>query len=965
VTQEMRGPDEARAEFVKQLGLLHRAAGRPAHRQISTAIRRDSQMDDTVSHETVGSILRGHGTPKWIKVKCVVQHLASIAVHHPDLDDEVQRFHALWLKMTDPDQSGARETAGPLQPGATVATPIPSHRPSTSPAPPLSIRPSRRATGLTRGTLPDQLPGFTGRSQFFSTIRTCLSAEPWQPVVLYGIGGVGKTRLALEYAHREAASYDLVVWIEAEQVPQATSAVAAIGEFLEMQPSEDMRQTVTRVLNRLESGHERWLLIFNNVGDPEEITSLLPAVGGHLLVVRRDPAWPVPARAIEVVPMTRRESIELLQRRGHEIGFEQADKLAELLGDLPLALEQVATMQSETRTPAQVYLRRLTEHAPELLAEGKAQDYPTSLERVFAVALDGLRRESSVAAQLLELLSCLGAEPVPRTLLSSGGQGVAPPLGRMLDQPDQLNDAVRRLRRYGLASYDADRERIQLHRLAQAIVRDQLSEEQRQRAYENAHALLAAANPGRPDEVATWQLHKEIGPHVTPSGLLRRLDAHSRQVILDQTRYRFVNGDFEGSYRLADAALEAWAEVGGESDDEQTFYCRRNMASALQAMGQQDQFVDMTEEMYGVLRNHRSYGPDHPLTVLVEGNLALGYRAGGRYQAALDIERSRRALHERRAPDGEETLVVRSNVAVTLRLMGRYEESYEIDHDLVQIRERRAGPTGIDTLFSVSNLARDLLGMGRYAEALEKQEETAEAYRDELGDRHIYVLLARRTIVIGLRKTGQFAEAVRRGGELVVAVRSRWGLDHEHSLAAQMTYANALREAGSLNPAWNEATDAVHRYHRHFGAKHPFTLAATANLAIINRAIGERQAALRLDESALQDMRQALGLNHPYTLATAVGLANDRVLDRDYDVARGLLERTLTDAYTAGRGNHPDTLICAINLGLLRQQDRRGDTTLLDTSVNSLRNALGPHHPIVLAAERGEPGDCDIEPPPT
>jgi len=939
-------------DLVAELQLLHRAAGRPSYRRISTEIRRQNQMPDTVSHETVSAILRGDGLARWSKVECVVRYLAAMAVHRPDQDEEVRRFHALWLAASDQIAPAAAPSNGvrpsmPPEPSSTATPDIPSPVPGITPM----------------GTAPHRNPGFTGRDELLGLIQTRLVGEPWQPLILYGLGGVGKTQLAVEYCHRHSEKYDLVWWIAAEDRSQATASLTALGERQDWPTSADMAQTVAIVLSRLERGGFRWLIVFDNAGPPEDLASLVPAASGHVIVTTRDAAWLEVAGSVEVDVFARRESIELLQARGHEIRFDEANQLAHRLGDLPLALEQVAAMQSATKTPVQEYLRQLEERAIGLLTEAKPGPYQVTVATAFAVAADGVRSESLAAAQLLELLSCLGAEPITLSLLRRAGGHIAPPLGRLLDQPTLLEEAVRLLRRYGLIKVLDGGQALQVHRLVQAIVRDSLPPDTRRHAFDNACRLLASANPGDPTDPQTWDMHAQIRPHLRPARVIERNDPTSRQVAIDQANYLHEIGDYDGSRRLGEEGWTAWTRQPG-ADGEQVFAILTRLVRSLHALGRHHESHRLADEAFTRLLAHPDYGPDHTATLEIADTLAVLHRVFGRYDEALRLERDRVERYRSiRGDDHPQTQRAQSNLAASLRAVGDFQAAHDIDAALIDTRQRMLSQDHHRTLLSISNLARDLYGLGRYAEALELQRSALPAHRERLGERHPRVLDAWRTIVLGLRKTGQVEAAIREGRGLYLAAQGHVGSDHQLSLAATMTYANTLFAAGQVGRAWDMATDAMDRYRRRFGERNPLTLAAATNQAIILRATGERRRARQLGESSSYWLRQTLGSEHPYTIAAAIGLGNDLVLAHEEESAKRLLTRTLEDARRVRGARHPDTLTCAINLALLSADD---DAAVgpLRSSIDELRRALGPDHPLAVAAIEGRPGECDIEPPP-
>ncbi|BCB90916.1 hypothetical protein Psuf_082290 [Phytohabitans suffuscus] len=813
------------------------------------------------------------------------------------------------------------------------------------------------------GPAPLRNTGFTGRDDLLGMVRTGLVGEPWRPLILYGLGGVGKTQLAVEYSHRYADEYDLVWWIAAEDRSQATASLAALGERREWPLSLDMAQTVTTVLSRLERGGVRWLVVFDNAGAPEDLASLVPSVGGHVIVTTRDAAWLVEGRPVEVEVFARHESIELLRARGRDIGFDEADRLAEHLGDLPLALEQVAAMQSVTRTPAREYLRELEERAVRLLAAVRPGDYQATVATAFAVAAERVRAESLAAGQLLELLSCLGSEPISLALLRRAGGQVAPPLGRLLDRPDLLDEAVWLLRRYGLIKVLDGGQALHVHRLVQAIVRDTLPAPARDGAFDNARRLLTTANPGNPSEPLTWDMHAQIGPHLRPARVLEAADSAARQLVVDHAMYLNEIGDYDGSRRLSHDAWTAWRQQANP-DGVRVFICLRRLVAALQALGRYAEAGTLVDEAWSGLQTHPDYGPDHPTTLEIADTQAVLHRVFGRYGEALRLDLDRVERYRRiRGDDHRDTILARNNLGASLRAVGDFRAAYDIDAALAESRGQDLGPDDQRTLLSVSNLARDLYGLGDYARALELQQSSWHAYRVRLGDRHPLVLNALRTIVLCLRKSGRVGAALEEARRLYLVSQGHVGPDHELSLAAMMTYANTLCAAGEVSRAWNVAMDAMDRYRRQFGEKNPLTLAAAANQAIILRAMGERRRARQVGERSFYILRRALGEDHPYTIAAAIGVGNDLALAHEDDIARRVLTQALRDARRVRGQHHPETLICAVNLGLL-QPAEDPPAGLLAASIDQLRHVLGPEHPLVVAAVEGRPGECDIEPPP-
>src|SRR3712207_5264670 len=156
---------------------------------------------------------------------------------------------------------------------------------------------------------------------------------------LYGLGGVGKTQLALEFAHRFAADYDLVWWIDAEQPVLIPDQLAALGARLDLPAGPTVADTVERLLAELR-GRDRWLLVLDNAERPQDVAAYLPDGRGHVLITSRFPGWGALGGRLEVDVLTRTETIALLRARIPGMSEELADKLAAELGDLPLRSEE-------------------------------------------------------------------------------------------------------------------------------------------------------------------------------------------------------------------------------------------------------------------------------------------------------------------------------------------------------------------------------------------------------------------------------------------------------------------------------------------------------------------------------------------------------------------------------------------------------------------------------------------------
>src|SRR4051812_48175087 len=442
----------------------------------------------------------------------------------------------------------------------TGPPPFPHRDPALSDSP--GGRPgfAGRLPGVWR--VPPRNPRFTGRDGMLAELRRRLQAGEAPLVVqaLYGLGGVGKTQLAIEYAHRFAADYDLVWWIDAEQPVLIPDQLAGLAVRLELPPGPTVADTVERLLAELR-GRTRWLLIFDNAERPADIADYRPGGAGHVLITSRFPGWGALGGRLEVDVLARAETIALLQARIPALGKELADQLAAELGDLPLAAAQAAGYLEQTDLPPVDYLRRFRTRRADLLARGDVVGYAGRLDTTWALSVERLRSEEPVAVQLLELAAFLAPDPIPLALISGHSELLDEPLRSIAADPDALADAVGVLVGYSLARRHLDG--FQVHRLVQAVIRQQLVPDRRQATDQRVVALLAAASPGRPEDPANWGGYARLVPHVLATVLHAEQHPAGRRLILDTTDYLQAHGDSNGGRAVAEQLLDRWRSTMG------------------------------------------------------------------------------------------------------------------------------------------------------------------------------------------------------------------------------------------------------------------------------------------------------------------------------------------------------------------------------------------------------------------
>jgi len=794
------------------------------------------------------------------------------------------------------------------------------------------------------------------------------------PHSLQGLSGVGKTQIAVEYAHRFGPDYDIVWWVPAEQRAAARESLAELATRLDLgAPEAGTAELIRSVLDVLRTGrpYRRWLLIYDNAGAPEELRSLLVDGPGDTLITSRDPGWESWADVIDVDVYTRAESTDFLRRRIHTLSGQDAERLAEELGDLPLALEHVAGWLSTTRMTADDYLGQLRKQAAELLATGRPANYPTSVAVTYTISMNRLREQNPDAAQLLDLCAFIGPHPVPFALLTDAPRDALPPgLGQALGSPAGRVGILQDIRSYSLARI-SDGEggpfpgpRLQQHRLVQAVVRDTVSRD-RQAGYAGfARRLLAAADPDEPEIPQAWPIYSALLPHVLSANAARDTDPAVRRLVRNEARSLWRRGEFATCLALVSEAIAAWGAVLDEAEPD-LFLAYRERSNAMQGLGMFTDALQADQAVYDLAV--RRCGPDHPDTLRASALLASDHRRLGNFASARDLDAySLAAVIRHRGPDDPESLRLAHNMAVNHRLADEFPAALEIDRYNAEVAREVVGPDALFTIFAENNVARDLRECGQYFESLAAEEIIFGRYRDLFGPDNPDTLRAMKNLAVSRRKAGRYAEAAEMAAEVLDRHRRRLGELHPETLAATTNLGNDHRCLGQFSVGRGYAEQALRGYRRVFGDEHAFTACAAANLAALVRLTGDPVQARALNEETLARLRRAFGPDHRYTFSCAVNLASDLAALGEAEAARALDTDTLTGLRARSGEDHPYTLSCAINLALdLRDMgDRTGYRELANDTIMRYQRTLGAAHPEAEAAAAQERAVCDIEPPP-
>ena len=937
-----------------------------------------------ISASTVHNLFRSSRVPRWPFLEHVVRALGS--------DQDREEFLTLWqAAWREENESAGLVNDDPEEPRAEplIIRPAQGEHPGGVKGPAVTVpRPSQR---IWSNEVPSRNLNFTGRVAELETIRHNLeSRQPPHVQVISGMGGIGKTEIAIEYIHRYIDRYEIIWWIRAEHHDRLRDALVKLGQRLELRQSSTdsgRDRTIAAVLEALQSdARPSWLLVYDNAVNPLDLQKYLPTSrpAGHVIITSRQLNWPsyIAAEGIEVSPFTQEEATNFLRRRVPRLGLgsvreqltqeederraSEAARLAAELGHLPIAVDHAAAYLAETGQTVNEYLTRFAENAHQLLSEQPGDsELPAPVSGTWAMSTALLTPD---AEHLFNLCAFFSPEPVSAELFlqdtanidATGG------LAEFLSSSTRFRAAASQLHRLSLAKVDGARDLIQMHRVVQAVTQGRLQQGRPGLfpVYRDAvDMLLARSNPGNPDHISSDAQYDLSLQHLeSDSRFLHTGNSALRNLIIDQVRRLHLRGGHVEAMQFGQEALGVWRErLGG--DDLQVLTLAVEVAIAIHLSGRIADAHELILQIRPLLQ-HYNEGDGFKVFLLCENIYGADLRARSQFPEALDLDSSILPKFEDAfGAEHERTLNVRNNIAIDYRQLGRFREALDTDKHTYEVRSEVLGPNDLFTLNSYNAVARDLRGLGRYQESLDTARRVVGAFEAVGGRENRHWLHACEGFATALRKAGHHWDALQESEHVLQRCRDYLGQDHLFTLRTAANLINDRRAVGDLTGA-EEVAQETRDLCEKTSPPDDLLYAVLVNLASVLRMAGRPDAALLYDEQAMRGLDRIHGELHPFTLAANINHASDLAACGKLGAAIQTGHETIAHCRQLLGDDHPVTLMAVANLAIdeAAAGDHVGARSRLADVRRRYERTLSLEHPEARAAAQGTRLTAEIEP---
>jgi tetratricopeptide (TPR) repeat protein len=815
----------------------------------------------------------------------------------------------------------------------------------------------------------DRNRDFVGRESVLEQLLGKISPNDYkdtcQRTAVEGLGGVGKTQIALEAAYRIYEEHRCCVfWVPAVDATTFENAYYEIGKQLYIRDiDEDKADVKFLVKEALSQSTYNWLLIIDNADDIEllfagaaPLFDYLPSSPrGSILFTTRNYATAVKLgvasrNIVSAAEMSPTEALELLKKslKDDQIGSSaSATELLSFLSHLPLAIKQASTYMAETRMSTIRYLhhcRSSDKTFIKLLSknfadQGRYEGIKNPVATTWLISFNHISRANPLAAQYLKFMCFLAEKDIPISLL--------PPADEL-----EADEALGILKAYAFVTEHRTRDSYDVHRLVRLAMQNWLAEkgEELNRCVTSIFQRL--------NEVFPYPMHENRAiwgtylPH-----LLKALEFSDKVVDEIKTNLlfnigtsTFILGKYDKAETMHRQALQGNIKMLG-TEHPYTLSSMNDLARVLERQGKYDEAETMYRQV--LQRSNRVLGTEHPDTLTSMKDLALVFEGQGKYNEAETM--LRQVFENRTKVLGTEnpgTLISMSLVARMLEKQGKYDEAKTMHQQALQLHTKVLGTEHPHTLTSMSDLGHVFEGQGKYDEAETLHQQALQLYTKVLGTEHPYTLSSMNNLARVLERQGKYDEAKTLHQQALQLRTKVLGTEHPSTLTSISNLAFVFERQGKYNEAKTMHWQVLQGSIKVLGTEHPDTLTSMSLVARMLERQGQYDEAETMHQQVLQLRTKVLGTEHPDTLISMTDVAYMLVREGKYDEAEIMYRQVLQSSIKVLGTEHPDTLASMNDLArVFERQGKYNEAEIMYRQVlQSSIKVLGTEHPGTLTS---------------
>jgi len=845
---------------------------------------------------------------------------------------------------------------------------------------------------------------FTDREPVLASLHDtfCSQKKLHQPLALRGMGGIGKTQIAIEYVYRYHSEYRYIFWVRGDTREKMLSDFASLASILELKEQhEQEQQLLIEAVRANLRKNTHWLLIIDNLEDLRYARTILPsAARGHILLTTRTQTTGNIAKHIDLEIMTLDEGALFLLRRtkilaqddslegASNADLQSAKDIASTLDGLPLALDQAGAYIEETGCNLSDYLNRYQSGRLKLLRKRGSFDFDhsASVTDTFSYSLEKIEKISPTAVELLRFCAFLHPDSIPEELIINGATELGPTLQPVASDPFLLDETLVILRKFSLVRRNANTNALSIHRLVQAVLQDGMNEKTR-RLW--AERTVRAVNLALPDtgEFSEWHRCQQYIAHVQKcvslidewkivsteaarlleqTGMYLQIQAQFTQALTyfeqasdmykrlaeaEPTRsiashmYLFRHNYYQGKYVQAEQHIRNALELLEQTPDAEPLA----KATCLEAMAylcyQQGKY-SLAEDSYleALIIYEQSIGLQNPMVVCTYCGLGNVHLALAKYNGAERFFQDALNIWQQMPKPQHPFMCASLNGLAHLSIeRGKYGQAeLYLQQERLHL-EQTLQPLHPTFAHNLNDYALLYVAQGKYNQAETCLRQSLNIIEQSAGLHHPFAGCMLDTLGRLSYLNREYPAAEKCFQKAQNILEQAMGFEHPEVLTTINHLADVYVEQSKLSLAEELYKDVLGKRKSIFGPEHPAVAQTLQSLAHLSdfRGRGYYEQSEQLYDRALIIREEALGGEHPAVAQTLFGLAEISYRRwKKFEQAESLFQRAIAIYEKAQLLEHPELAhILKIYASLLSVVNRNVEAKAMLERVKAIRRS--------------------------